>query len=47
MATLSVNPQNLGKENLTKAFIGGFAGTAVFTLMGMFVAPNGHCQIKV
>jgi hypothetical protein len=40
MATLSVNPQNLGKENLTKAFIGGFAGTAVFTLMGMFVAPN-------
>jgi hypothetical protein len=40
MATLSVNPENLGKENLTKAFIGGFAGTAVFTLMGMFVAPN-------
>jgi hypothetical protein len=40
MANLIAKVEYLGKENLTRAFIGGFAGTLVFTLMGMFVAPN-------
>jgi hypothetical protein len=35
-----VQTENLVKPKLIRALIGGFAGTVVFTLMGLFVAPH-------
>lgn len=40
MNVLVVQPGNLVKAKLIRAFIGGFVGTVLFTLMGLFVAPN-------
>ena len=40
MAILDAQTENLVKEKLTRALAGGFVGTVVFTLMGLFVAPN-------
>jgi hypothetical protein len=31
---------NLIKSNLLRALIGGFVGTVLFTLMGLYLAPN-------
>jgi len=35
-----VQTENLVQKKLIRALIGGFVGTVVFTLMGLFVAPN-------
>jgi hypothetical protein len=40
LAALAAKVESLGKEKLIRAWIGGFAGTLVFTLMGLFVAPK-------
>lgn len=40
MAILDAQTENLVKEKLTRALAGGFVGTVVFTLMGLFVAPH-------
>ena len=40
MAILNAQTENLVKEKLTRALAGGFVGTVVFTLMGLFVAPH-------
>jgi hypothetical protein len=32
--------ENIVKAKLVRALAGGFAGTVVFTLMGLFLAPN-------
>jgi len=40
MAILDAQTENLVKEKLTRALAGGFVSTVVFTLMGLFVAPN-------
>jgi hypothetical protein len=31
---------NIVKDNLLKALLGGFAGTLIFTVMGLFMAPK-------
>ena len=40
MNGLVAQTENLVKPKLIRALIGGFAGTVVFTLMGLFVAPH-------
>ncbi len=40
MTTLVTQTENLVKAKLVRALAGGFAGTFVFTLMGLFLAPN-------
>jgi Family of unknown function (DUF6789) len=40
MNGLVAQGENLVKAKLIRSLIGGFAGTVVFTLMGLFVAPN-------
>ena len=40
MSLLDAQTENLVKTKLKLALIGGFAGTVVFTLMGLFVAPK-------
>ncbi|GAF93654.1 unnamed protein product, partial [marine sediment metagenome] len=40
MHGLVAQTENLVKEKLVRALAGGFIGTVVFTLMGLFVAPN-------
>jgi hypothetical protein len=40
MSLLDAQTENLVKTKLKLALIGGFAGTVVFTLMGLFIAPN-------
>ena len=40
MNGLVAQTENLVKAKLIRALIGGFVGTVVFTLMGLFVAPN-------
>ena len=40
MTDLVAQSENLIKEKLVRALAGGFAGTLVFTLMGLFLAPN-------
>ena len=40
MTTLVAQTENLVKEKLIRALIGGFAGTVLFTMMGLFVAPH-------
>ena len=36
--------ESLIKEKLIRALVGGFVGTAIFTLMGKFLAPHVICQ---
>jgi hypothetical protein len=40
MNAVIAQTENLVKEKLIRALAGGFLGTVVFTLMGLFVAPN-------
>lgn len=40
MATLVAQTETLVKEKLIRALAGGFLATVVFTLFGLFVAPN-------
>jgi hypothetical protein len=40
MNVLDAQTENLVKTKLIRALAGGFVGTLVFTLMGLFVAPN-------
>jgi hypothetical protein len=40
MTTLVTQSENLIKAKLVRALAGGFLGTVIFTLMGLFVAPN-------
>jgi hypothetical protein len=40
MTTLVTQTENLVKAKLVRALAGGFAGTLVFTAMGLFIAPN-------
>ena len=40
MNDLEENPINVVKNNMVRALIGGFVGTAIFTLMGKFLAPH-------
>jgi len=40
MNVLPVQTENLVRTKLIRGLIGGFVGTVVFTLMGLFVAPN-------
>ncbi len=40
MNGLVAQTENLVKPKLIRSLIGGFVGTIVFTLMGLFVAPN-------
>ena len=40
MNVLVTQSENLVKAKLVRALAGGFAGTLVFTLMGLFLAPN-------
>lgn len=40
MNTQVEQAENVVKSKLPRAFVGGFVGTVLFTLMGMFVAPK-------
>jgi hypothetical protein len=40
MAILDARAENLVKEKLIRALAGGFVGTAIFTAMGLIVAPK-------
>jgi len=40
MNVLVAQTEKLVKEKLIRALAGGFAGTALFTMMGLFVAPH-------
>ena len=40
MNTQVAQAENIVKSKLLRAFVGGFVGTVLFTLMGMFVAPK-------
>jgi hypothetical protein len=40
MNILVEETENLVKEKLIRALAGGFVGTVLFTIMGLFVAPH-------
>jgi hypothetical protein len=40
MTIIDAQTESLVKEKLIRALAGGFAGTVLFTMMGLFVAPH-------
>ena len=45
MNDLEENPINVVKDNMVRALLGGFVGTAIFTMMGLFLAPHVIGQV--